>query len=243
MGTLAVRLTGADKTYGRGASARKVFSGLEADVVSGEFLVVVGPSGGGKSTLLRVLAGLEELDSGSIEWDGTADRPATGVVFQQPLLMPWLTVRDNVLLGGGFRANRERFETAEADRLLARFGLSDLAGSYPHELSGGQAQRVAVARAVAIRPRLLLLDEPFSALDPGVRGDLQRWLRGTTEELGLTTVLVTHDVDEAVLVGDRIALLDGSGVVRHVWANVAGGDELRSEILAHYRSDTQVAVS
>ncbi|RKT89258.1 sulfate transport system ATP-binding protein/sulfonate transport system ATP-binding protein [Saccharopolyspora antimicrobica] len=240
MGTLAVRVTGAGKTYG----PRRLFHDLDLEVTDGEFLVVVGPSGGGKSTLLRALAGLEQLDAGTVEWgDDAGGRPPTGVVFQQPLLMPWLTVRDNVRLGGGYRANRARFEADRADRLLARFGLADLADSYPDQLSGGQAQRVAIARAAAIRPRLLLLDEPFSALDPGTRGDLQRWLRSTTEELELTTVLVTHDVDEALLVGDRIALLDGSGAIGRVWENSADNGALRRELLAHYGTSPKAGVS
>lgn len=234
-------MTGADKTYG----PRTLFHGLDLEVADGEFLVVVGPSGGGKSTLLRVLAGLEELDAGAVEWDDAGDRPPTGVVFQQAMLMPWLTVRDNVRLGGGYRANKGRFSADQADRLLARFGLADLAASYPEQLSGGQAQRVAIARAVAIHPRLLLLDEPFSALDPGTRGDLQRWLRSTTGELELTTVLVTHDVDEALLVGDRIALLDGSGSIGRIWENRPGADDgtLRRELLAHYESRSKAGVS
>jgi ABC-type nitrate/sulfonate/bicarbonate transport system ATPase subunit len=191
-----------------------VFDQLNLEVYAGELLVVVGPSGSGKSTLLRILAGLESLDVGRVEFsDGSGD-PAAGVVFQQPLLLPWLTVRQNVGLGGRFRANRVRFEQAHADRLLNSFGLADLAGRYPDELSGGQAQRVAVARAAAIKPGLLLLDEPFSALDVASRQRLQEWLRTTVDDLGLAAVLVTHDVDEAVFLGHRLALLGGSDGVR-----------------------------
>lgn len=124
------------------------------------------------------------------------------------------------------------------------FGLADLAGYYPDQLSGGQAQRVAVIRAVAVRPRLLLLDEPFSALDPAIRADLQVWLRHLARELGFTTVLVTHDIDEALLLADRIALLGGGGAVQQQWHLSARPDEhpdhLRAEILARYR-DTSLS--
>lgn len=243
MGTFAVRVTGAAKSYGRTPNTRPVLRGLDFSVRPGEFVVVLGPSGCGKSTLLRALAGLEELDGGSIEWSGQDARPPIGVVFQQPLLMPWLTVRENIRFGGRYQANHARFETARAEELLSRFGLAELADSYPDQLSGGQAQRVAVARAAAIRPHLLLLDEPFSALDPTTRHDLQDWLRSTTSALGLTTVLVTHDVSEALSLGDRIALLDGSGAVGRTWSNEPGSRNdpaLHDELLAHYRSDERV---
>ncbi|MGW0892787.1 ABC transporter ATP-binding protein [Saccharopolyspora sp. NPDC002578] len=236
MGTFTVRLTGADKSYGHGPRRRSVLSGLELAVRDGEFLVILGPSGCGKSTLLRVLAGLESLDGGSVQWSGGDVRPPIGAVFQQPHLMPWLTVRDNVLLGGRYRANRDRFAPVWADELVSRLGLAELADSYPDQLSGGQAQRVAVARAAAIEPALLLLDEPFSALDPAARDDLRRWVRSTTDDLALTSVLVTHDVDEALLVGDRIAMLDGSGGVAQEWSNAPGSIDgaLRDELLARY---------
>lgn len=241
MGTLAVRITNADKSYGRTPNRRTVLKGLDLSVYDREFLIVLGPSGGGKSTLLRLLAGLEHLDSGTIEWFGNSDgRPPIGMVFQQPLLMPWLTVRGNVRFGDRYRANQARFDDAWPEKLLSRFALDGVADSYPDQLSGGQAQRVAVARAAAIRPRLLLLDEPFSALDPRTRRDLQEWLRDTTTELGLTTILVTHDVDEAVLLGDRVVLLDGSGSVHRIWDNDPGASDttaLREELLAHYRFD------
>jgi sulfate transport system ATP-binding protein/sulfonate transport system ATP-binding protein len=223
-----------------------VLEGLDLEVERGEFLVLVGPSGSGKSTLLRALAGLEHLDAGRIERpaDADTDRPAIGVVFQQPLLMPWLTVRQNIHFGGRYRFNRERFDVAAADALLERFGLAAVADARPDQLSGGQAQRAAVARAVAVRPRMLLLDEPFSALDPATRNALQDWLRDLVAQLGLTVVLVTHDVDEALYLGDRIALLDGSGQVAAEWANTPPRERAdladlptRAELLARYGTD------
>jgi ABC-type nitrate/sulfonate/bicarbonate transport system ATPase subunit len=211
-------------------------------VEEGEFLSVLGRSGSGKSTLLRVIAGLERLTAGTVEWsglDGEVPRPQTGVVFQQPLLMPWLTVRENIAFGGRFAAHRGRFDRDHAESLLTRFGLAALADRYPDQLSGGQAQRVSIIRAAAIRPRLLLLDEPFSALDPAIRGDLREWVAGLAGELAVTVVLVTHDVDEAITLADRIVLLSPQGTVAGEWNIRAGGDEterLRAEILDHYRA-------
>ncbi|NIH84012.1 ABC transporter ATP-binding protein [Amycolatopsis granulosa] len=236
MGTAALRLSAAVKTYG----GAPVLDGLDLTIASGQRLAVLGPSGTGKSTLLRVLAGLEPLDAGRVEAD-----PDTTIatVFQQPLLLPWLTVRENVALGGRYRGNRSRFDPEWTEHLLGLFGLAALGGAYPDQLSGGQAQRAAVARALAIRPRVLLLDEPFGALDPATRQDLQRWLRDTVGELALTLVVVTHDVDEALYLADSIVLLDGTGGLGQRWASeppadhdALAGHPLRARLLAGYRS-------
>ncbi|MBH0118912.1 ABC transporter ATP-binding protein [Rhodococcus sp. NPDC003382] len=248
MGTLAVRVVQGYKSFpGR---TEPVLDGVDLDIDTGEFLVVLGSSGSGKSTLLRIVAGLDRLDRGAVTWPESDDaaRPHTGVVFQQPLLMPWLTVRENVAFGGRFAAHRDRFDPAYADELLDTFGLAGLAGYYPDQLSGGQAQRVAVVRAVAVRPRLLLLDEPFSALDPAIRADLQDWLSGLARDLGFTTVLVTHDIDEALSLADRIALLGSGGRVQQQWHLDHDGiteserQRLRTEILARYR-DTALEIA
>ncbi|WP_067651397.1 ABC transporter ATP-binding protein [Nocardia harenae] len=232
MGTLAVRIADGHRSY----ADTPVLRGLDLAVPAGETLAVLGASGSGKSTLLRVLAGLDRLDAGTIDWDGAATPPATGTVFQQPLLMPWLTVRDNILFGGRFTRHRDGFDREHALGLLARFGLGDLAGRYPDQLSGGQAQRIAVIRAAAVRPRLLLLDEPFSALDPAVRADLQDWLRELVAELSCTTVLVTHDVDEALRLADRIVLIGPGAAVRED-VRLIGADPVavRERIVAGYR--------
>lgn len=220
-----------------------MLNGVDLDIATGEFLVVLGSSGSGKSTLLRIVAGLEQLDRGTVEWSGSDDnRPHTGMVFQQPFLMPWLTVRENIAFGGRFAAHRQGFDSQYAEALLDRFGLAGLAGSYPGELSGGQAQRIAVIRAVAVRPRLLLLDEPFSALDPATRADLRSWLGDLARDLGFTTVLVTHDIDEALELGERIALFGSGGAVREQWRiddlSSARRDLLRADILGHYRDSS-----
>lgn len=223
---------------------RTLFDDLELSVLAGESLVLLGPSGVGKSTLLRLLAGLEEPAGGELRLGSRAgaDRQHSyGVVFQKPLLYPWLSVRENVALGGRFRALRGRVDTAHVDQLLDHFGIADLADARPDQISGGQAQRVAVVRAAATRPEILLLDEPFSALDPVTRADSQRWLVGVTADLGVTTVMVTHDVDEALVVGSRIALLGSTGRVQDEWVNPSHGTTdadpgLRSGILAAYRT-------
>ncbi|WP_144205797.1 ABC transporter ATP-binding protein [Mycobacterium tilburgii] len=207
----------------------------------GNFLAVLGRSGSGKPTLLRVIAGLENLTSGTVEWSGGdgVTRPHTGVVFQQPLPMPWLTAGENVVFAERFAANRKSFEPEYARELLLRFDLEYIIYQYTDELSGGQAQRVSIIRAVATRPRLLL-DESFSALDPAIRGDLQTWLADLAAELGITVVLVTHDVDEALLLASRIVLLGGDGRIRREWRpGDADKEQLRQEILDHYRMADQ----
>lgn len=223
---------------------RALFDDLDLRVFAGESLVLLGPSGVGKSTLLRLLAGLEEPAGGDLRVGsagGTGGSHSYAVVFQKPLLYPWLSVRENVALGGRFRALRGRVDTSHVGELLEHFGISELADARPDQISGGQAQRVAVVRAAATRPEILLLDEPFSALDPVTRADSQRWLVGVTADLGVTTVMVTHDVDEALVVGSRIALLGSSGRVKDEWANPSHGSTdsdpgLRTDILAAYRT-------
>ncbi|MFE0750970.1 ABC transporter ATP-binding protein [Gordonia sp. NPDC058843] len=236
MGTRAVRITGGRKAF-RGTT---VLSGIDLTVDDGEFVAVLGRSGSGKTTLLRVLAGLETLDAGALDWqdESGGERPHTGVVFQRALLMPWLTVAENIRFGRRFAAHRASFENDHALGLLHRFGLDGLADRYPDQLSGGQAQRVAIIRAAAIRPRLLLLDEPFSALDPAVRGELRNWLAELAAELGITVVLVTHDVDEALELADRVVLLSEAGRIGGEWQIDSGIGRTdpgrRAEILTHF---------
>ncbi|MFE6923572.1 ABC transporter ATP-binding protein [Nocardia sp. NPDC057663] len=233
-----LKVDGGSKKFGDSI----VLDTVDISVDRGEFLAVLGPSGSGKSTLLRVLAGLEQLTTGTISWSSDGARPRTGVVFQQALLLPWLTVIENISLASRFSAHRREFDQLYPATLLARFGLDSLAQRFPGELSGGQAQRVAVLRAAATRPRLLLLDEPFSALDPATRIDLQQWLAELVAELEATVVLITHDVDEAIGLSDRIVLLD-QGRIRREWRDVQNSGDmpsLRADILGQYHPDEVV---
>ncbi|MGN6788056.1 MAG: sulfate/molybdate ABC transporter ATP-binding protein [Rhodanobacteraceae bacterium] len=184
----------------------------------GEFLALLGPSGSGKTTLLRILAGLDYPEFGSVRQNGRdllaidARRRRVGLVFQHYALFRHLTVADNVAFGLRVRPWRKRPKRAEiaarVERLLQRVQLQDMARRYPARLSGGQRQRVALARALAVEPDLLLLDEPFGALDAQVRVSLRRWLRELHDELGLTTVFVTHDQEEALELADRVAVMN-----------------------------------
>ncbi|BBZ51758.1 ABC transporter ATP-binding protein [Mycobacterium heidelbergense] len=236
MATGTVRIVEGHKSFG---ATKQALTSIDLTIDDGDFLAILGRSGSGKSTLLRVIAGLEKLTLGTVEWStgsGVA-RPHTGVVFQQPLLLPWLTAGENVLFAGRFAANRKSFQPEYAQELLRRFDLEAVADQYPDQLSGGQAQRVSIIRAVATRPRLLLLDEPFSALDPAIRGDLRAWLADLAAELAITVVLVTHDVDEALQLASRIVLLGPDGRIRREWRPAVSADngELRQQILDHYR--------
>ena len=191
---------------------------VSLEIPPGEFLALLGPSGSGKTTLLRILAGLDYPESGSVRQDGRdllaidARRRKVGLVFQHYALFRHLTVADNVAFGLRVRSWRTRPKRAEiaarVERLLQRVQLQDMAKRYPAQLSGGQRQRVALARALAVEPDLLLLDEPFGALDAQVRVSLRRWLRELHDELGLTTVFVTHDQEEALELADRVAVMN-----------------------------------
>ena len=191
--------------------------GVDLRIASGELLALLGPSGSGKTTLLRALAGLEEPDAGRILF-GTRDATRlslrerrVGLVFQHYALFPHLTVFENVAFGLRSRRRRERPARAELQRrvleLLERMQIGELRERLPDQLSGGQKQRVALARAMAIEPSVLLLDEPFGALDAKVRIELRRWLRQIHDETGYTTVFVTHDQEEALELADRVVVM------------------------------------
>ena len=183
----------------------------------GEFLALLGPSGSGKTTLLRLMAGLEFPDQGIVSFNGadvtwrpTRER-AVGFVFQHYALFRHMTVAQNVAFGLTVKKRRERPEKSEIDRRVAELldlvQIGTLGDRYPSQLSGGQRQRVALARALAVQPRILLLDEPFGALDAKVRKDLRRWLRRIHDEMGLTTIFVTHDQEEALELADRVVVM------------------------------------
>jgi sulfate/thiosulfate transport system ATP-binding protein len=207
--TKAIVVQGANKRYGDFVALDNV----DFDVPAGSLTALLGPSGSGKSTLLRAIAGLDQPDSGTISINGRdvtrlpPQRRGIGFVFQHYAAFKHMTVRDNVAFGLKIR-RRPKAEVAEkVDNLLKIVGLSGFQGRYPNQLSGGQRQRMALARALAVDPQVLLLDEPFGALDAKVREDLRAWLRRLHDEVHVTTVLVTHDQAEALDVADRIAVL------------------------------------
>ena len=200
-----LRVAHVGKTYDNMVRA---LDGVSLNVDPGEIVAVVGGSGCGKSTLLRLVSGLDNPTQGAVALDGdtiVSPHEKIGIVFQEPRLLPWLTVAGNVGFG---LANRSKAERAErVARQLDRVGLSDKANVWPRELSGGQAQRVALARALIMRPEVLLLDEPFSALDAFTRVDLQDHLLDLWADTKPTLVVVTHDVDEAIVLADRVVVM------------------------------------
>jgi sulfonate transport system ATP-binding protein len=196
------------KQLGKSFGSRVVLEGIDLELRPGEFLGIVGPSGSGKSTLLRILSGLEPPTAGSASVDGAqaVDQRAVRMVFQEPRLLPWRSVLENARIG----ASPE--QAARAAEVLARVGLGERLTDYPAVLSGGQRQRVALARALVHEPRVLLLDEPFASLDALTRMAAQRLVESLWEQHGFSAVLVTHDVEEAVLLSDRVVVLDAGRV-------------------------------
>ncbi len=200
------------KTYG----SKRVLDDIDLSVAAGEFCTVVGPSGCGKSTLLRLILGQEQPDAGEILLRGAAvglPDLSRGIVYQKYSLFPHLTVLENVLLGKEFtgnllrRGSLHRTHRDEAMALLQRVRLAEHADKFPHELSGGMQQRVAIVQTLIMRPQIVLMDEPFGALDPGVREDLQVVLLELWEEFKLTVFFVTHDLEEGVYLGTRLLVL------------------------------------
>jgi ABC-type nitrate/sulfonate/bicarbonate transport system ATPase subunit len=198
------------KQYPVEGGTLKVLDGLNLSVRPGEFLSIVGASGCGKSTLLRLLTGLDTDYEGEIQVRGERVRGASldrGIVFQEHRLFPWLTVEQNVGLGLLNSDWSEAKRTAAVREHLALVGLNGFESAYPHQLSGGMAQRAAIARGLVNQPSILLLDEPFGALDALTRSKLQTELQRIWQSEGITMVLVTHDVEEAVYLGDRVVVM------------------------------------
>jgi len=227
-GVPVVSLRNVRKVYGgpvRSGSqggSKVALQDITFEVARGEFACVVGPSGAGKTTLLRTLAGLAQPTSGEALFEGTPLRsvpPGIGVVFQDygRSLYPWLTVARNVDLPLRVRGVRGAQRAARVSEVLASVGLADAARQYPWQLSGGMQQRVAIARALAYRPDLLLMDEPFASVDAQTRFELEDLILRVRQEFGVTVVFVTHDIDEAVYLADRVIVLSASpGVVAEV---------------------------
>ncbi|MBB1491487.1 sulfate/molybdate ABC transporter ATP-binding protein [Paracoccus sp. MC1854] len=217
---MTIEIAQMTKSFGR----TEVLRGIDLTVADGELVALLGPSGSGKTTLLKIIAGLEWPDAGRLAVDGAdwlkldpQDR-RIGFVFQNYALFPHMTVRDNIAFGLTVRPRGERPSRAEisrrVDELLGFLQIEALGDRHPAQLSGGQRQRVALGRALAIEPTVLLLDEPFGALDAAVRRDLRQWLRSVHDATGTTTIFVTHDQEEAFELADRVVVLDGGRIVQ-----------------------------
>ncbi|MDU0908897.1 MAG: sulfate/thiosulfate ABC transporter ATP-binding protein CysA [Klebsiella pneumoniae] len=215
---MSIEIANIKKSFGR----TQVLNDISLDIPSGQMVALLGPSGSGKTTLLRIIAGLEHQTSGHIRFHGTdvsrmhARDRKVGFVFQHYALFRHMTVFDNIAFGLTVLPRRERPNAAaikaKVTKLLEMVQLAHLADRYPAQLSGGQKQRVALARALAVEPQILLLDEPFGALDAQVRKELRRWLRQLHEELKFTSVFVTHDQEEAMEVADRVVVMSQGNI-------------------------------
>lgn len=208
VGTPAIALTGIEKSFDK----LKVLDDISLTVRQGEVVALLGTSGCGKSTLLNIIAGLLPADSGAIDLSGAIDS-ANGssgdiaYMFQEDRLLPWRSIRANVAFGLEAQSIGRRTRLARADAMLAHVGLSDFSKSWPHQLSGGMRSRVALARSLVVEPRILLMDEPFSKLDPQTRSQMHDELLRLQAIHGTTILFVTHDVEEAVVLADRIVVM------------------------------------
>lgn len=209
-----IELRNINKSFGSFKASDNVSFGLE----KGKLIGLLGPSGSGKTTILRMLAGLEKQDSGDILINGRnvngvpASERGIGFVFQNYALFPFMTVNANIAYGLKVQKKDNKFISDRVNELLELVGLPDVGKRYPDQLSGGQRQRIALARALAPQPELLLLDEPFAAIDAKVRKELRTWLRETIDKIGITSIFVTHDQDEAIEVADEIVVTNNGRV-------------------------------
>ncbi|TBU97176.1 sulfate/molybdate ABC transporter ATP-binding protein [Phytopseudomonas dryadis] len=239
---MSIQVQGINKHFGQ----FKALDNINLNINSGELVALLGPSGCGKTTLLRIIAGLETPDTGNIVFHGedvsehdVRDRKV-GFVFQHYALFRHMTVFDNVAFGLRMKAKRERPNEnvikKKVHDLLDLVQLDWLADRYPEQLSGGQRQRIALARALAVEPKVLLLDEPFGALDAKVRKELRRWLARLHEEVHLTSVFVTHDQEEAMEVADRIVVMN-KGVVEQIGSPAEVYEKPASDFVYHFLGD------
>lgn len=230
---MSIEIANIKKSFGR----TQVLNDISLDIPSGQMVALLGPSGSGKTTLLRIIAGLEHQTSGHIRFHGTdvsrlhARDRKVGFVFQHYALFRHMTVFDNIAFGLTVLPRRERPNAAaikaKVTKLLEMVQLAHLADRYPAQLSGGQKQRVALARALAVEPQILLLDEPFGALDAQVRKELRRWLRQLHEELKFTSVFVTHDQEEATEVADRVVVMSQVAILNRLTRRIRYGANRR----------------
>lgn len=230
----ALTVRNLSKQYATPRGSLTVFDGIHLDIQPGELVCLLGPSGCGKSSLLMTIAGLQAANQGDVLVEGQpiwAPHPSIGVMFQEAALLPWLTVQQNVAVGLRLRYMPRLSRPALRDRIeqaLLSVGLQNVRHSYPHQLSGGMAQRVAIARTIARQPRLLLMDEPFSALDAITRLEMQQLLLNIIAQQHCAVLLVTHDIDEALLLCDRILLMGRNpGRIHQSWQVTAAQPRLR----------------
>jgi NitT/TauT family transport system ATP-binding protein len=206
----AIALENVTLTFGEGQNAVTALKSLSLTLRPGDFLSVLGPSGCGKSSLINTIAGFQKAQAGEVQVDGepvSRPGPDRGVVFQQPTLFPWKLVRENVDFGLKFRNVPRPQRSQMIDEILQKVGLSEFGRHYPAQLSGGMQQRVGLARVLVNKPRVMLMDEPFSSLDAQTRLMMQELLLQVWTEYGMTVLFVTHDIDEAIFLGSRLAVL------------------------------------
>lgn len=207
---VALQIRNLRKTFGANGGTHTVFDDVSLNIHRREFICIIGASGCGKSTLIRIVAGLDESSGGEILLDGHpvhGPGPDRGMVFQGYTLFPWRTVRENVMFGLEMRDRPRDVAEGETRQWLDMVGLTQFEHAYPHELSGGMKQRVAIARALANEPRILLMDEPFGALDALTRGKMQNYLLQIWKKVDITVLFITHDLDEACYLADRIVVM------------------------------------
>lgn len=242
---MSIEVQNINKAFG----AFKALNDINLAIESGELVALLGPSGCGKTTLLRIIAGLETPDTGNIIFNGNdvskrdVRKRNVGFVFQHYALFRHMTVFDNVAFGLRMKPRRQRPSEVEIQdrviQLLKMVQLDWLADRYPEQLSGGQRQRIALARALAVQPEILLLDEPFGALDAKVRKELRRWLANLHEEINLTSVFVTHDQEEAMEVADRIVVMN-KGVIEQIGTPAEVYENPANEFVYHFLGDSNL---
>lgn len=245
-----LQLRGVSKAFAHKAQNRSVLSNVDLNIMDGELVTVVGPSGCGKSTLLNIIAGLDAPDRGSISAQGNARRV---VIFQEGALFPWLTVLENVEFGLRAEGVPKEQRRATAGHFIEMVQLAQFTNSFVHQLSGGMKQRVAIARALALGPQILLMDEPFAALDVQTRELLHRQLLQIHESTSKTILFVTHNIDEALALGDRVLILSSNTgsikkeiVIRHEKPRDLASPEMaaiRRQLLSELQEEFQLARS